>query len=107
MVAQRDLYSAFLAQCVEDGRLDADLAGEAWSNGADSLLQAALSQIEQPANGRPALRRVPASFGLSGRRQSRSPVEPIVNASKAQDVVPSSTLMVGELEKARWTVRTP
>lgn len=103
VVAQRDLYSAFLAQCVEHGRLNADRAQAAWSDGVDDLLQAALSQIEQPANGR----RLPTSFGLSGRRQSRSPVKSIVNARKAQDVVPPSTQMVGELEKARSIVRTP
>ena len=109
VVAQRDLYSATdclqsaLATCVEDGRLNADRAQVAWSDGVDSLLQAALNQIEQPANGK----QLPASFGLLGRRQSGSPVKPIVNASRAQDVVPPSTPMVGELEKARWIVRTP
>ena len=105
VVAQRDLYSAFLAQCVEDGRLNADRASEAWSNGADSLLQAAMSRIKQPANGRAS--NLPASFGLPGLRQSGSPVKSFVNASKTQDVVPPSTLVAGELEKARRIVRTP
>jgi hypothetical protein len=98
--AQRDLYSAFLARCVEADRLDAGQACDVWP-GVDALLQAALSDI-QPANERPLL----SSFGL-GRRQSGSPVQAIVNASKAQDVVPPSTQMVGELERARRIVRPP
>jgi transposase len=101
IVAQRDLYAAFLATCVEGDRLNADRAREAWS-GVDTVLQAAVSRIKQPAKGRP----LPSSFGLS-QRQSRSPVQASVNASKAQDVVPPSTPMGGELEKARWIVRTP
>jgi putative transposase len=99
--AQRDLYAAFLATCVEGDRLNADRAREAWS-GVDTVLQAAMSRIKQPAKGRPW----PSSFGL-GQRQSRSPVKASVNASKAQDVVPPSTPMAGELEKARWIARTP
>ncbi|MBC8449518.1 MAG: transposase [Chloroflexi bacterium] len=83
IVAQRDLYSAFLASCVEGDRLNAGQAEMRWP-GVDSLLQAALSRI-QPANGRP----VPSSFGLNSRRQSRSPVKANVNAVEAQDVVPS------------------
>ncbi|MBU1746244.1 MAG: transposase [Chloroflexi bacterium] len=76
VVAQRDLYSAFLATCVEEGAdgtsgLNADRARAAWSS-ADLLLRAALSQIEQPASGE----RLPSSFGLSGPRQSRSPGAP-------------------------------
>ena len=85
IVAQRDLYSAFLAMCVEGERLNAGRAREAWP-GVDSLLQAALSRIEQPASGRS----LPSSFGLgTGWRQSRSPVKAGVNAVEAQDVVPS------------------
>jgi hypothetical protein len=34
-------------------------------------------------------------------------VQAKVNASKTQDVVPPSTQMVGELERARRIVRTP
>ena len=102
VIAQRDLYSAFLASCVEEEQLNADRARVAWS-GVDALLQAALSRIEQPANGQP----LPSSFGLSGRRQSRSPVEASVNASEAQDVVPPLLQAVGELERARRSPRTP
>jgi putative transposase len=97
--AQRDLYSAFLARCVEGERLNAGQARAAWP-GVDALLQAALSDI-QPASGRP----LPSSFGL-GRRQSGSPVQARVNASETQDVVPPSTQMVGELERARRIART-
>jgi putative transposase len=92
--AQRDLYSAFLASCVEGERLNAGQARNRWP-GVDSLLQAALSRIDQPANGW----RLPSSFGLRAcecRRQSRSPVEANVNAVETQDVVPSVVSGVGE-----------
>ena len=106
--AQRDLYSAFLAQCVEDGELNADRAKAAWS-GVDALLQAALSEAArksgaQAANGRKS----PSSFGLpAGRRKSGSPVKSSVNASEAQDVVPPLSQAVGEFEKACRISRTP
>mgnify|MGYP000390965487 CR=1 FL=1 len=116
--AQRDLYSAFLATCVEDGRLNADRAKAAWS-GADALLQAALSQAahraatarsssDQAASGRTSGHwSPPSSFGL-GQSQSRSPVESIANASETQDVVPSvAQQQLGELERARRIARTP
>ncbi|MCK4316652.1 MAG: transposase, partial [Anaerolineae bacterium] len=107
IVAQRDLYSAFLAMCVEGERLDAGRARVAWP-GVDALLQAALSRIEQPANGRP----LPSSFGLrkrAARRQSRSPVKAGVNAVDTRDVVPSVVLSDGrgELEKDCRIARTP
>ena len=107
IVAQRDLYSAFLAMCVEGERLDAGRAREAWP-GVDALLQAALSRIEQPANGRP----LPSSFGLRKRtaqRQSRSPVKASVNAVEIRDVVSSVVLLDGrrELEKDCRIARTP
>jgi len=116
--AQRDLYSAFLATCVEDGRLNADRAKAAWS-GADALLQAALSQATQrvaaadkaaqAASGRPSGQwSPPSSFGLSGQRQSGSPVESSANVSETQDVVPPvAQQQLGELERARRIVRTP
>lgn len=67
-LAQRDLYSAFLATCVDHNRLNADQAEHAWS-GVDTLLQAALSDAQaQLASGRST----PASFGLN-RSQSKSP----------------------------------
>jgi transposase len=97
IVAQRDLYSAFLATCVEvdaDGTsvLNADLARQRWS-GVDTRLQAALSQAvqrntvrspnaTQPASGR----RLPSSFGVS-RRQSGSLAKSAWPGVKAQDVV--------------------
>jgi putative transposase len=107
IVAQRDLYSAFLAACVEGERLDAGRAKELWP-GVDTLLQAALSRIDQPASGG----RVPASFGLrasAGRSQSRSPVKAGVNAVEAQDGVPLASVSgeMGELEKGSRITRTP
>ena len=67
VAAQRDLYSAFLAMCVDGQRLNADYAQSAWS-GVDALLRAALSETQMAKVGR-----APDSFGL-GRRPSRSPV---------------------------------
>jgi len=97
VVAQRDLYSAFLARCVEGDRLNADRARREWSEGVDNLLQAALSQIQEPASGSSS-RRLPSSFGLSrGQRQSGSPVKCHVKSSEAQDVVPPLNQAVGEL----------
>ncbi len=84
IVAQRDLYSAFLARCVQGDTLIAAHAQAAWP-GADTLLQAAMSRVVQPAKGRP----VPSSFGL-GQRQSRSPVKASLKAVKAQDCDVSS-----------------
>ncbi len=69
VLAQRDLYSAFLARHTDrEGVLHADQAKAAWS-GADPLLRAAWSQAVQPANGRPApstFGRLPASWSRSG-----------------------------------------
>jgi putative transposase len=61
VVAQRDLYAAFLALCINDNHLNADLARERWSS-VDMLLQAALRTV-QPASGGG----FPASFGLNQR----------------------------------------
>ncbi len=68
VVAQRDLFSAFLATCVEDEKLNADFARDLWQSGMDACLRAALSEV-QPASGGG----FPASFGF-GRRQSGAPV---------------------------------
>lgn len=109
IVAQRDLYSAFLASCVEGDRLDAGRAQAQWP-GVDMLLQAALSQAchfwqAQPMNGR----RPPSSLGITGQSLNRSPVEAGKKAVEAQDAVPPlpSCQHEGELEKDCWIVRTP
>jgi putative transposase len=47
VVAQRDLYSAFLAQHVENNRLNVDDAKVAWS-GVETLLRTALSGLDIP-----------------------------------------------------------
>ena len=65
VVAQRDLYSAYLACYVEENVLMADQAQEAWS-GMDIALRTAMNQIKQPTSGP-----MPASLGLSsGQRLS-------------------------------------
>jgi putative transposase len=102
--AQRDLYSAFLAMCVEGDRLNAGRACEVWP-GVDALLRAALGRINEPASGGSH----PASFGLpaAGRRQSRSPVASGVKVSETRDVVPPLIRAVGELEGAYRIAGTP
>ena len=68
LTAQRDLYSAFLARCVVEGKLDAGLARERWDQGADLLLEAAFSETQSVSRRGNA----PTCFGL-GRSQSGSP----------------------------------
>ena len=67
VVAQRDLFSAFLAACVEDEKLNAELANELWSSGMGACLTAALSEVQPASDGR-----LPVTFGM-GRSQSGSP----------------------------------
>jgi len=55
--AQRDLYSAFLARCVENDILNADQVKEFWSS-AGPLLQAAFREAKSANGGRK-----PSSFG--------------------------------------------
>lgn len=57
IVAQRDLYAAFLAACVEDNTFNAAIANARWP-GVGPLLQAALDDIDRAG---------PASFGLNQR----------------------------------------
>jgi TPP-dependent 2-oxoacid decarboxylase len=65
VVAQRDLYSAYLACYVEEDVLMADEAQAAWS-GMDIALRTAMGQIKQPISGP-----MPASLGInSGQRLS-------------------------------------
>jgi putative transposase len=103
VVAQRDLYSAFLAACVDGERLNADQARELWS-GVDPLLQAAVSRIDQPTRGGHR----PASFGVNVRRSpSRSPVQAGMKTVEAQEVVPFQSSERGALERDRVIPRTP
>jgi transposase len=100
--AQRDLYSAFLATCVEGDRLDADQARTCWS-GVDTLLRAVSSRTIQPASGRPR----PVSSAR--QRRSRSPVASRSNVAKVPDAVPivPTMAMLGEPGKGLGTPRTP
>lgn len=59
---QRDLYSAFLATCLEDGKFNVTIADERWL-GAGPLLQAALNEVQTDEWKGFA----PSSFGLSQR----------------------------------------
>ena len=65
---QRDLYSAFLAACVEDGVFNATMANELWP-GAGSLLRAALNDIE---TGELEGIKIPSSFGLKRIKARKS-----------------------------------
>ena len=96
ILAQRDLYSAFLAACVEDGSLNAGRANEAWPD-AGPLLQAALSNV-QPTNAGV----LPQSLGI-GRGQSRSPAKASAKMVDDQDVVPER----GELGKGHRDAGVP
>jgi hypothetical protein len=69
VVAQRDLFSAFLAACVESERLNADFARDFWQSGMDACLRVALSEAKPAIGGD-----FPATFGLN-RSRSGSPVE--------------------------------
>lgn len=80
-VAQRDLYSAFLAYYVIDGSLDTSMAAASW-RGADLLLQQAVSRLTESASGRV----FPASFGI--RRQSGSSAKADGVVVKERDAVP-------------------
>lgn len=82
---QRDLYSAFLAKCVDVNTNTLDLARARllWP-GLESVLSEAVSRVNQSASGR----NIPASFGLRGnQRQSRSSVKPEATITKAMDGV--------------------
>ncbi len=68
-VMQRDLFSAFLAMCVEDEQLNAEKARAIWP-GLESVLWAALSDIESVSGAAD----LPASVGL--QRQNGSPRKP-------------------------------
>lgn len=79
--AQRDLYSAFLAYCMEGSEFIADYARSVWSEQFDELLRVAWEQAEH-TNGKHLL---PTSFGLSSQRQSVSPVEAKAVSGETQD----------------------
>ncbi len=100
VVAQRDLFSAFLASCVERERLNAELAHELWSSGMDTCLRAALSEAQPTIGGD-----FPATFGLN-RSWSGSPVEVWIKAGDGRGVV-ASVSQRREPVKACTNRRTP
>ena len=82
---QRDLYSAFLAKCVDirTGVLDIARAGMLWQ-GLEPVLSEAVSRAKQTAIGR----RNPVSFGFDRiQSQSGSLVKPATIISEAMDAV--------------------
>lgn len=79
---QRDLYSSFLAFCVEDNKLDICQAKKLWPS-AQLLLEQAISRLTKVASGKSRL----ASFGL--QRQSSSLVKDRSVINKIEDVVGS------------------
>ena len=60
VVAQRDLYSAYLASFVENNVLIVSRAEKAWQ-GMDIALRMAMSQVKHPSSGP-----LPTSLGLLG-----------------------------------------
>jgi transposase len=82
---QRDLYSAFLAKCVdkETSALDIARAKDLWQ-GMESILSDAISRAKQTAIGKVC----PASFGFTGiQSQSGSLVNPVRIINEAMDAV--------------------
>ena len=82
---QRDLYSAFLAKCVdkETSALDFARAKDLWQ-GMESILSEAISRAKETAIGKVC----PASFGFTGiQSQSGSLVNPVRIISEAMDAV--------------------
>ena len=79
VVMQRDLFSAFLAMCVEDETLNAKKAGEIWL-GLESVQWAALSEIESVSGAAD----LPTSVGL--QRQNGSPRKPELTSAQGQAV---------------------
>ena len=90
---QRDLFSAFLAMCVEDDVLNAEKAREIWPAGEgclskegspwpglESVLWAALSEIESVSG----MANLPTSVGL--QRQNGSPRKPELTNAQGQAV---------------------
>ena len=85
VIAQRDLFSAYLARFVEKDKLDISQAKQAWV-AAQPLLQHAISRLNQQAIGKSRL----ASFGL-GQRQSLSHAKENRRDVEAIDVVGQKT----------------
>jgi putative transposase len=99
IVCDRDLYSAFLASCVEGGTLDAGRAERLWP-GVDALLRAASGRWHEQAKGSRK-----SSYGKDILRRSLSPVALRMNVGEAHDdVVPSKGR---ERARAAGTPGTP
>ena len=99
--AQRDVYSAFLAMCLDVSmdKLNAGYAEEAWPS-VDARMRAVLSSIET-VNGKA----LPSSFGIL-QSQSGSPAKSMKVLNEARDVVPQPMLL-GGLERVQEVNRTP
>ena len=85
---QRDLYSAFLAKCVDmnTGSLDVVRARMLWPC-LEPVLREAVSRAYQSASDSD----YPTSFGVEDRRQSGSPVKPEETVTKVADAVIGGT----------------
>jgi len=101
IVAQRDVYSAFLAMCLEPStnKLNAGYAEEAWPS-VDARMRAALSSM-QAANGKA----LPTSFGIS-QSQSGLSAKSVEILNEVRDVVPRFA-PPGGLGRVRESDRTP
>jgi len=90
----RDLYSGFLAKCVdiETSSLDIARARTLWP-GLEPVLSEAVSRVIQSAIGGNV---VPSSFGIGYQSQSGSPVKPEQTITEAADDVIRDTIYEDE-----------
>ena len=96
VVAQRDLFSAFLAKHVEGERFQVIKANESWQ-GAEPLLKAAWQRVQnQSASGR----HLPTSFGIY-QSQSGSSQKESLPKHKTQDVVAKTKINARACESAK------
>lgn len=103
VVAQRDLYSAFLATCVEYNRLDATLANNRWESRAQrtpALLQAAASRTKFVIG-----QVMPASVGVSLQNIAHLPAVASQNGSLVNPVENQGKVVLHE-QRALFNSRT-
>jgi len=81
---QRDLYSAFLAKCVDTSTNALDIKkARMLFPGLEPVLSEAMARVIETAIGR----NVPASFGIGIQSRSGSPVKPEAIVTEAADAV--------------------
>ena len=106
IVAQRDLFSGFLAACVENDKLNSGLANSLWlDRGMETCLWVGLSEVQPAIDGH-----LPATFGLKNRSQSWSPEKSGKKPGNSRNVVANAGVNLREgreSEEACAVSRTP